>query len=177
MISTTLPKNVLNKYLNYYFFETGTANGSCVKLALSCGFEKIISIEIDVERQIKNSEIFQKEILEKKVFLFTGDSLIVMKDIIKTIDKPTTFWLDAHVDEGISGLKKCPLYEELEVISKSNIKNHTILIDDISYFGAKNHWGEGIYLEEIKQKILEINPNYKFSFEDGHLPNDILIAN
>ena len=30
--------------------------------------------------------------------------------------------------------------------------------------------------EYIKEKILQINPNYNFAFEDGHVPNDILVA-
>jgi len=176
MISTTLPTQVLSKHLNSYFFETGTANGSCVALALSCGFEKVISIEIDADRQLKNCNMFKKEISEGKVELLTGDSLLVMKDVIGSINKPTTFWLDAHVDEGVSGIKKCPLYEELETISTNFIKTHTIMIDDISYFGTKNHWGEEISLETIKRKLLDINPSYKFSLENGNIPNDILVA-
>jgi len=176
MIQTTLPREVLNKYLNPYFFETGTANGACVTLALSCGFEKVLSIEIEIDRQLENSKKFEKEISENKVKLYTGDSLLLMPKVMEEIDKPTTFWLDAHVDEGISGVKKCPLYEELETIAKSEIKTHTIMIDDIGYFGTKNHWGDGISLESIKDKILQINPNYNFAFEDGHVPNDILVA-
>jgi len=176
MIQTTLPREIANKYSNPYFFETGTANGACVTLALSCGYEKIFSVEIEIERQTENSKTFKKEISENKVKLYTGDSLLLFPEMIKELDKPTTFWLDAHVDEGVSGVKKCPLYEELETIATNLIKTHTIMIDDISYFGTKNHWGDGISLETIKEKILQINPNYNFAFEDGHVPNDILVA-
>jgi hypothetical protein len=176
MIQTTLPKEVITRYLNPYFFETGTANGACVSLALSCGFEKVFSVEIEIGRQNENSKLFENEILQNKVKLYTGDSLLLMPKIVQELDKPTTFWLDAHVDEGVSGVKKCPLYEELETISKSPIKNHIIMIDDISYFGTKNHWGDGISLDKIREKILEINPKYNFSFENGHVPNDILVA-
>lgn len=176
MIQTTLPKEVIERYLNPYFFETGTANGACVSLAISSGFEKIFSVEIEVSRQEENAKTFEQEIKENKVKLYTGDSLILFPKMMEGIDKPTTFWLDAHVDEGVSGVKKCPLYEELETIANSPIKTHTIMIDDISYFGTKNHWGDGISLETIKEKILQINPNYNFAFEDGHVPNDILVA-
>ena len=41
MITTTLSKEVLSKYLNPYFLETGTANADCVRLALEVGFKKI----------------------------------------------------------------------------------------------------------------------------------------
>jgi hypothetical protein len=176
MIQTTLHREVLNKYLNPYFFETGTASGACVVLALSCGFNKIFSIEIDRNRQEQNMRFFSKEIADNKVKLYTGDSLLLLPEIIHEMDKPTTFWLDAHVDEGVNGIKKCPLYEELEAISKSPIKNHTIMIDDLNYFGTHNHWGEGISLDTIKGKLLQINPNYKFALENGHVPNDILVA-
>jgi hypothetical protein len=176
MIQTTLPKEVASRYANPYFFETGTANGACVELALSCGFEKIFSVEIEPERQSENIKKFTKEIVAHKVKLYTGDSLLLFPEMVKELDKPTTFWLDAHVDEGKSGVKKCPLYEELETIATSPIKIHTIMIDDISYFGTKNHWGDGISLETIKEKILQINPSYNFAFEDGHTPNDILVA-
>jgi len=171
----TLKEKVLIKYMNPIFFETGTYLGDSVELALKVGFSKIISIEIEEYLQKENTKKFQQQINEGKVTLITGDTILVMEDIIKRINQPTTFWLDAHVDLGITGIKKCPLYEELDFIAKSNIKTHTILIDDVRLFGDK-HWGTGINLNEIKNKILSINPNYKFTFEDGHVPSDVLVA-
>ncbi len=98
-----------------------------------------------------------------------------LSNIISSLDKPTTFWLDAHVDFGPIGTKKCPLYEELSSIKMSNIKTHTILIDDMRMLG--HWWGEGISVDGLKNKILEINSNYKFTFENnGYAPNDILVA-
>lgn len=176
MIKTTLPAELLKRNTNPYFLETGTANGACVALALSCGFEKVLSVEIEPDRQKENAQQFSKEVSENKVKLYTGDSLILFPEMVKELDKSTTFWLDAHVDEGISGAKKCPIYEELDAIAQSSIKNHIIMIDDISYFGTKNHWGDGISIETIKEKLLEINKDYNFYFEDGHVPNDILVA-
>jgi len=174
MITTTLSKEVLLKYLNPYFLETGTANGDCVKLALEVGFEKIFSIELDELLQNENIQKYQFFINEGKINLVTGDSLWEMSNIIPFLDKPTTFWLDAHQDFGPKGTKRCPLYEELSAIKYSNIKTHTILIDDMRMLGQ--WWGEGISIDELKNKILEINPNYKFIFEDGFAPNDILVA-
>lgn len=171
----TLTKNVLEKYTNPIFFETGTYLGDSVKLALDTGFEKVISIEINKELQDRNEELFKKEIELENVQLFLGDTLVIMGDIIKNIDKPTTFWLDAHFDFGVCGEKKCPLYEELDFISQSPIKNHTILIDDVRCFGVGN-WGKEISVEQITEKIKKINPEYKITFEDGFIPNDILVA-
>jgi len=174
MITTTLSKKVLSKYKNPYFFETGTANGDCVRLALEIGFEKIFSIELDQSLQIENISKYSNEIKLNKVHLIIGDSLIELEKQILKLEKKTTFWLDAHVDFGPSGVKRCPLYEEIESISKSSIKNHTIMIDDLRILGS--WWGEGIYLEKIKQKILDINSQYIFTLEDGFVENDILVA-
>ena len=123
---TTLTQEVLSKYKNPYFLETGTANGESVKLALSQGFEKIFSIEIDSILQQQNKKFFETLLNEQKMELITGDSLIELKKIVPRLDKPTTFWLDAHVDGGPSGIKKCPLGGELVAIAISNIKTHTM---------------------------------------------------
>lgn len=171
----TLKEKVLSKYKNPCFVETGTYLGDSVELAIKLGFEKIISIEIDENLQSKNIIKFKNEIEKGIVNLIVGDTSLVMKDVIEKLNVQTTFWLDAHVDLGVSGLKKCPIYDELNMISNSKIKTHTILIDDLRCFG-NGLWGEGIELEKIKNIILEINKEYKFTLEDGHVPNDILVA-
>jgi hypothetical protein len=175
MISTTLTSSVLTKYKNPYFVETGTANGDCVKLALLHNFERIFSIEIDPILQKQNCLFFQPFINNQQVDLILGDSLIELKKLIPLIDKPTTFWLDAHVDYGPSGIKRCPLYEELEAIATSNIKTHTIMIDDMRCLGGGT-WGTGISVDGLKNRLLKINSSYNFSFENGWAPNDILVA-
>lgn len=174
MNETTLSLEVISKYKNDIFIETGTSQGAGVALALKAGFSKIYSIELDSSLQGKNISYFSKEISENIVELIIGDSLNELINLIPKIDKRITFWLDAHVDGGPSGIKKCPLYEELISINDSPIKNHTILIDDMRMLG--HHWGEGIYITEIKNKILEINPKYKFKFENGFEKDDILVA-
>jgi hypothetical protein len=174
MITTTLSNQVLSKYKNPYFLETGTANADCVRLALEVGFEKIISIELDASLQEENIKNYKSLIDENKVTLITGDSLTELNTLVNHLDKPTTFWLDAHVDFGPCGIKKCPLYEELDAIGRNSIKTHTILIDDVRIFG--DHWGENISLNELKNKLLKINKDYKFTFEDGFTKNDILVA-
>jgi hypothetical protein len=175
MIETTLTKAVLSKYLNPYFLETGTANGDCVRLALEVGFKKIFSIELDENLQKENIQKYESFIKEEKVALITGDSLQEIKALISKLDKPTTFWLDAHVDSGPTGIKVCPLYEELEAIKTSSIKTHTILIDDMRILGTG--WGTQINLTEIQSRLLEINPKYNFKFENNTVAsNDILVA-
>ena len=43
----SLSKEVLEKYPNKYFIETGTHIGNSVRLALDSGIEKIITMEIN----------------------------------------------------------------------------------------------------------------------------------
>jgi len=136
------------------FFETGTHQGNGIVKALKLNFNKILSVEIDQNHFLKCFDKFTEEIIQGKVHLFFGDSNAWMDHILKLIKEPTLFWLDGHPDS-ISGN---PLWGELESIKQHNIKNHTILIDDIPiYFDPK----------QVEDKLLEINPNYTFTYENA----------
>jgi hypothetical protein len=176
-MSTTLPKEVLTKYKSKNFVETGTLWGDAVQLALECGFEKVYSIEIDPAKVKSNLERFAKEIEEGKVVIIEGDTFEVFGDVLKQIKGTTTFWLDAHWDGDVAGQYKCPLPFELENISKMKSKSHTILIDDRRIFGDKGStWGWEITEDQIIEKVLAINSKYTISYENGHVPNDIIVA-
>jgi hypothetical protein len=176
MIITTLKKEVIERYMSPYFFETGTANGDAVRLALEVGFEKIFSVEIDENLYVENCEKFKKEIEEGRVFLFLGDTYHLLPQIIENhIDKQCTFWLDAHQDFGPGGVKRCPLLEELDHIKVKKDLNHIFLIDDRRMFGG-DWWGAGITEEMIMKKIKEINSEYIINFEDGVQPKDVITA-
>ena len=108
-----------------------------------------------------------------------------MKNYINTnvFNSKTMFFLDAHVDNNniTNYKKKCPLFDELEAIKCINRKDNVILIDDLRIINTSFPWGETSYgninfLEQIKQKILTINKNYKFSTLNGHVNNDVLLA-
>ena len=176
-MSTTLSKEVLSKYKNKNFVETGTLWGEAVEVALECGFEKIYSIEIDPEKVKFNQEKFAKEIEEGIVTVVEGDTFEVFGDVLKQITGKTTFWLDAHWDGDVEGQYKCPLPFELEEISKMRSKSNTLLIDDRRLFGDKEStWGWEISEEQIVEKVFSINEKYEISYENGHVPNDIIVA-
>ncbi len=98
--------------------------------------------------------------------------------MISAIHTPITFWLDGHFsyEDTAQGDKYSPLLDELEIIAKHSIKNHTILIDDLRCWNIKDpNYRFG--LDEIKNKIKAINPKYKYSIEDSTaFPQDILVA-
>jgi hypothetical protein len=139
------------KLNNTIFFETGTHYGDSILLALYLEFEKILSVEIDKKLYDLCSQSFNNN---EKVKLFLGDSIEKMPEMLSHINSPTLFWLDAHILSGEI------VFSELELIKGLKNNNHTIIIDDIPvYFNSS--------LDKLKEKILEINPNYKFNLEDA----------
>jgi len=158
-------KDILAKYPNPCFIETGTHYGDTVQKALDIGFDKIISIELSNELYPKCLERFQNN---PKVTLYHGDVSLLFKKIIDPINTLITFWLDAHYSGygTARGPKDDPIMDELEIIKNHPIKTHTILIDDIRLMNRNT----------IINKVKEININYDLSFEDGCEPKDILVA-
>jgi hypothetical protein len=57
---------------------------------------------------------------------------------------------------------------------KSSCKNHTILIDDRRLLGTDEFMF--ITEDQIREKLLEINPDYEITYEDGYQANDIIVA-
>ena len=137
-----------------YFVETGTHLGGSVEVALELGFEKVFSCEFMQDRYEFCMDKFKGN---DNVYLWNGSSLDTFPEIISLLDQKSLFWLDAHGEGG-----GVPTFEELDLIKESSIKNHNILIDDIPiYFNDVR--------DKLKEKILEINPKYKFvDFQTNH---------
>lgn len=165
------------RYSNSVLIETGTHLGNGTWTALKAGFEQVYSIEIQPELYYEACKVFEEEIKESKVFLYKGDSKELLNIILKKIEKPATFWLDAHLSKnyGEKLSDNCPIIKELNIIKNHDIKTHTILIDDLNCFGAKAH--DYITIEEVQNKILEINENYTFTFVDSDKTKNIMVAN
>ena len=120
---------------------------------------------------------FKKEIEEGIVEIIEGDTFKIFKDVISKVDVPATFWLDAHWDGDVLGEYKCPLPFELEALLNHPIKTHTLLVDDRRIFGASgSNWGEDLDEELLIEAMTDINPDYQISFEDGCIPDDIIVA-
>jgi hypothetical protein len=176
----TIPAKVVNKYSSKsnVFVETGTHIGNTVEAARVAGFEKIYTIELSNKFYQDAKTRFAKY---SNIKCILGDSSIKLKEVLNELDEPAVFWLDGHWSMGDTarGDKDVPLYEELSAISKHHIKNHIIMIDDTRLLGDKSEAVTGWHnmsINKLKDMLLEINPKYKFSTEDGHVPNDILVA-
>jgi hypothetical protein len=158
-----LTKEILNKYKQNIFIETGTHGGDGIAIALATGFNKLYSIEIIPNKYDGCVARFAQE---PKVKLYLGDSREILPVILKEIDEPATFWLDAH----FGTVEQC--IEEIDIIGQHHLKNHTILIDDVRVFPSSS-----ITLEQVQQHLHAINKNYQFILEDNYIaPQDILVA-
>ena len=172
----------LARYLNPVFLETGTAKGNGVQSALNSGFKKIYSIEIVPELYEQCCKRFSREIARGKVELILGDSSKEIENILVKVDSPITFWLDAHnqaynMNREEKSEKGCTLYEELELISRHSVKSHTILIDDIRLIRNKLAWGgHEVDLNNLIDRIKEINKDYNIKYENGYERDDVLAA-
>jgi len=165
--------NIFEKYKNNdCFFETGTHVGDGVQKALNAGFKNVISIELS---EMYYNLCKYKFNNNKFVHLYLGDTEDIMWDLISKIYDPITFWLDGHNSGGNTawGKHESPLMQELEIIKKHNIKNHTIIIDDLRCWEKPRY---DFDKNDIISLVKIINPCYEIVYEDGHIPNDILVA-
>ena len=173
--------------LNY--FETGLwdpRSNVSSKQALSANFEKIFCVELRDQWVELGKDIFREEINNNRYYLFHDDStnMKVHLDSHKDVfNNKTMFFLDAHVDNvNIKNFKKiCPVLEELNAIASLERKDHVIMIDDLRLIIQPFPWGETSYgqidwLSTIKEKILSINKDYKFTTLNGHVENDVFCA-
>jgi hypothetical protein len=107
---------------------------------------------------------------DDRLTLINGDSPVELSRILRTLDQPCCFWLDAHAGAAkyAKGSEDVPLFRELEAIKNHHVKNHVVGIDDAHLFGKVQTDSSGlitcdysdITFEKVKAKIKEINPNY-----------------
>ena len=169
------------------YFETGLwdpRDDVSSKKALRCGFKYVFCVEIREDWVAVGRNIFRDEIASGRYKLLLDDSANMRSHLYNgAFRDKTMFFLDAHVDNtNIHGFKmRCPLLEELNAIKQLDRKDNVILVDDLRILRTPHPWGEGRYgninfVEEIKNIILTINPNYKFATLNGVIENDVLLA-
>lgn len=143
------------------FIETGTHIGNGIANALGVNFNTIHSIEI-MEENYNIAKDRWKHF--NNVTIYHGDTSQMVETLLNSLNESSFFWLDAHftVDS------KIPTYKELEYIKNHSIKDHTILVDDVSiYFNY----------DQLENAIKDINPNYTISYEPTwRSEKDILVA-
>lgn len=150
------------------FIETGTYTGKTIE-KFKDRYKEYHTIEIVESFYNKTKKLFSDD---ENVRFYLGNSPIVLKYILTSINEPATFWLDAHYQGGQQpGNTFAPIKSELEVIKQHHINNHMIMIDDVRLFHTY-----GTNVSEVKDILKSINPDYKFKFLAGTTPTDVLVA-
>lgn len=160
--------STLAQHVNPVLVETGTYMGDGVRTALGLGFQRVISIELNEDFYRNAKEEFSAD---NRVTILQGDSALMLWDAIKDVPDRMTFWLDGHVFPGQEdlnlGLKPCPLIEELEQISRHPIKNHVIMIDDMSSLPKGGIYKNPTFSQlDIEDAVRRINGGYNISYFD-----------
>lgn len=128
--------------------ETGTFEGDMVAAMLD-SFCEIHSIELFEEYYQRAVQRFRQH---PNVFLYEGDSGVVIAEVLKKINKPVVFWLDGHYSGEATGkaAKETPIIQELEAIAGHRFAaEHIILIDDAHCFTGKGDYPTLDGLKEI----------------------------
>jgi hypothetical protein len=168
---------VLGKYKNDIFIETGTLLGDGVARALECDFKDIYSVEIRDDNFAKSCERFKDN---NRVHLFKGDSMVVLPQILLLVNNNSaTFWLDAHVNgkrDKVLGEKSNPILDEIDIIMRNHHGNKIIMIDDMRLFSGE---GRSMWKNIKHQDILNTFKkygNYKIVYENGGRRQDIMVV-
>lgn len=167
-MSISLSREMLTKYLNKAFVETGTYDGGGVKRAREVGITEIHSIELDPVR----FQMSAKAVVGLSgVHLYEGDTVDFLPRILSVLKEKATIWLDAHpigeVDTCKIGKFRHPLMQELEIIKKFSFRrDHTILVDDRPEFPVF-----GTTDENVMHAIRSIDPGYRVYVEPDFRPS------
>lgn len=145
--------------------ETGTFLGDMVE-AQRNNFKKIFSIELQYDLAKGAVDRF-KDVGHIKIL--QGDSGELLRTILKEVNEPAIFWLDAHYSGGLTakGDKECPIYQEIDAIFTTK-EHHFLLIDDARLFNGK---GDYPTIAQLTKYVQDKDPRYKVSVD-----NDIIIC-
>ncbi len=151
-------KKIIETAKNYSLgnlVETGTYLGDMVNATKKI-FKNISSIELSDSLAKKAKQRFAKY---NHIHIWQGDSPDILPLILKDIDSPTLFWLDAHYSGGETARSTesgdTPIEKELDIIFKFWREGSVILIDDARLFIGKDNYPT---LETLKKKLTSNDP-------------------
>ncbi len=149
------------KYHVRVLMETGTYKGAMVT-ACRNRFEKIISIELDLELYEKAKALFASD---PHISICHGDSSEALPELLAAINSPCLFWLDGHYSGGPTarGRLSTPIMEELKCIFSHNVKGHIVLIDDARCFTGADDYPT---LDELESFVMQQRPDCYFNVQD-----------
>lgn len=171
--SMTLPMDLLQKYINPVFIETGTFDGRTVQQALDAGFKDVRSVESDPVLYKTAQKRFHGD---KRVKLWFGDSAQVLPEMMAGVRAPITFWLDAHKQDNHASNNILPLLEELKMISRLKIRNDNIIMIDDRRLMGQGFWAE-VCESDVVWHLRFMNPRFVIEYVDSLAARgDIILA-
>ncbi len=155
----------IQQYKPEIFIETGTYKGKMV-YAVMPYIKRIYSIELDRGYYEKAAARF---VGYPDIQIIHGQSGDVLPEILKQIDQPCLFWLDAHYSGGKTarGPQDSPIMQEMDcILNHPKADSHIILVDDSRCFVGAEGYPE---ISELKNHIISQKPQWGFEVE-----NDII---
>jgi hypothetical protein len=155
----------IRKFSPEVFVETGTYKGKMV-YAVMPYIDRIYSIELG---QTHYQHARRRFAGYPDIHILQGQSGEVLPQVLKTIDTPCLFWLDAHYSGGSTakGDMDTPIMQEIDCILKHpHVEKHVVLIDDARCFVGENGYPT---LEALEKLIREVQPDWSFE-----VVNDII---
>lgn len=128
-----------DEYSLHVAIETGTYKGNTAEW-LAEHFEQVYTLEAFESRYHKTKERIGHI---PNLHMVLGDSRTALMPILRTLNEPVLFYLDAHwigdAQHAYQIGDECPLREELEAVLRHEAEigqQHVILIDDARLFTA-----------------------------------------
>lgn len=126
------------------FVETGTFYGHMLRACLG-HFDRLVSIEVEPHFCRRAQKVFRRY---RNVSVLRGDSGEILPDVLRTIESPCLFWLDAHYSGNVTGRAELetPIKQELAAIVSHPIR-HVVLVDDANCFDGTHDYPEVAWIE------------------------------
>lgn len=126
--------------------ETGTYRGNSVIAALTAGYERVVTCEVD-SRSLSIARVRIGD--DARVTFFLGESIIHLPAMLLSIaDQPALIFLDAHVhpsqfDSASSDVQVAdllPLPREIDlIISNRDCSRDVVIVDDLHLY-TRERW-------------------------------------
>jgi hypothetical protein len=162
-------QRVVVEYIKNYspevFIETGTYKGKMV-YAVMPHIKRIYSIELDSTHYENARKRFAGY---QDIQILHGQSGEILPQVMKNIDRPCLFWLDAHYSGGSTAKAdlETPIMQEIECILHHQLASkHIVLIDDARCFVGRSDYPT---LNALEKFIKKSCPDWFFDVE-----NDII---
>jgi len=152
----------IKKFSPAVFIETGTYKGKMVYMVMP-HMKEIYSIEVDETHFQKAKRRFAGY---PNIHIIQGQSGEILPKVLKEIEKPCLFWLDAHWSGGSTGRgeTQTPIMQEMQcILDHPRATEHVVLVDDARCFSGENDYPT---IEALKSLVLSIHPNWTFQVKD-----------